>query len=229
MSSLQFFKTFLANPKQVGAILPSSPQLAKQITDPIDFDTAKVVVEFGPGTGAFTKRLLERVKPDTKVIAFEINPAMADFIAKTHPEVELIRDSAENLGDHLRERGIEHIDAVVSGLPFANFPTEVRDRILDGVARALRPGGLFLGFTYYHSSVVPTTHRYRAKLKKTFASVRRIPVLKNVPPAYVMCCEASAAREARANAGGKPAEASAAREAPASAGGKPAEVDGKKS
>ena len=188
VASLRFFKTFLTSPKQVGAILPSGPALAKQITEGIDYDKAKVLVELGPGTGSFTRVLLERKKKETRLIAFEINDEMADFCAENFPEVELVRGSAENLVAYLAEQKIDQVDAVVSGLPFANFPVPVQAKILDGVAASLKPGGLFLGFTYYHSSVVPTTHRYRARLKKTFGTVDRIPVMKNVPPAYVLRC-----------------------------------------
>lgn len=189
MASLRFFKTFLTSPKQIGAILPSGVALSKQITAPIDFENAKVIVEFGPGTGSFTRVLLERKKKDTRLIAFEINDEMADFCAKEFPGVELVRGSAENLVAYLKEHKIAEIDAVVSGLPFANFPVPVQTAILEGVASSLKPGGYFLGFTYFHSSVVPATHRYRAKLKTIFKSVDRIAVMKNVPPAYVMRCQ----------------------------------------
>ena len=34
-------------------------------------------VEYGPGVGTFTTKILERMRPDATLIAFEINP---DFI-----------------------------------------------------------------------------------------------------------------------------------------------------
>ena len=188
-AKLKFFREFLANPMQIGAILPSSPSLAREITAPIDFEDAKVIVEFGPGTGSFTEVLLARKKKDTRLIAVEINSTMADEIAKKHPEVDLVRGGAENLVDYLKERDVDHVDAIVCGLPFAQFPPRLQEKILGGVVKALKPGGLFLSFTYYHSNALPTTHRYRARLKKLFRSVRRIPVLRNVPPAYVSRCE----------------------------------------
>ena len=190
VANLRFFKTFLKAPLQVGALFPSSPILAKKITDPIDYAKADLIVEFGPGTGVFTKILLERKRKETKFVAFEINPQMADYVAENFPEVELVRGSADLLPGYLKEKGYGKVDAVVSGLPFANFPTAVQTKILDGVASSLKPEGMFLAFTYYHSSMTsPTTHRYRAKLKKTFSRVERIPVMKNIPPAYVMRCE----------------------------------------
>ncbi len=189
-SKLKFFKTFLTSPMQIGAVLPSSPALAREITAPIDYDRAKVIVEFGPGTGAFTEVLLQRKKPETRLIALEINDVMAEEMARAHPDVDLVHDGAQNLLEHLARRGIKEVDAIVCGLPFAQFPPRLQEEILDGVVRSLRPGGIFLSFTYYHSNALPTTHRYRARLKKLFKSVKRIPVLRNVPPAYVSRCEA---------------------------------------
>lgn len=189
-SKLAFFKTFLSNPTQIGAILPSGDALARAITAPIDYANASVIVEFGPGTGSFTQVLLRNKRPETRLLAFEVNDTMADWVAESMPEVELVRDSAQNLLKHLEERGIDKVDAVVSGLPFANFPAVLRDAILEGALRALKPGGLFLSFTYYHSSIVPTTHRYKACLTRLFHTVDKIPVMKNAPPAYVLRCEA---------------------------------------
>ena len=189
-SKLAFFKTFLANPTQIGAILPSGDALAHSITAPIDYATAQVIVEFGPGTGSFTRVLLRNKRPETRLLALEVNETMADWIAESMPRVELVRDGAQNLLKHLEERGIDKVDAVVSGLPFANFPPALRDAILEGAAAALKPGGLFLSFTYYHSSLIPATHRFKRRLQGLFASVEKIPVMKNAPPAYVLRCKA---------------------------------------
>lgn len=189
-SKLAFFKTFLSNPTQIGAILPSGDALARAITAPIDYASAAVIVEFGPGTGSFTEVLLRNKRPETRLLAFEVNETMADWVAESMPEVELVRDGAQNLLKHLEERGIDKVDAVVSGLPFANFPPALRDAILEGARAALKPGGLFLSFTYYHSGIVPTTHRYKARLGNLFQKVDKIPVMRNAPPAYVLRCKA---------------------------------------
>ena len=185
-TKLKFFKAFLGNPLQVGAVLPSGERLAQEITDPIDFETAKVIVEFGPGTGAFTQVIQRRLKPDTKFLALELNPSMADGIEARFPKVDLIRDSAENLLEHLEARGIDKVDAIVSGLPFAFFPSDLQIRILEAACIALAPGGQFLSFTYYHSIPLPTANRYFARLRRIFSEVERVPVLRNIPPAFVL-------------------------------------------
>lgn len=187
-SSFEFFKTFLANPGQVGAVLPSGEALAAEMVRQIDFERARVLVEFGPGTGVFTRELLRHKHADARVIAFEVNPRMADWVASDFPEVELVRDGAQNIARHLEERGFDHADAIVSGLPFAAFPPRLRDRILLAAAEALPEGAPFVSFTYYHSHLVPATHAYRARLKRLFSRVDRVPVVRNVPPAFVYRC-----------------------------------------
>ena len=39
----------------------------------IDFEKAKCIVEYGPGGGAFTEKILARAKSDTVIILIEIN------------------------------------------------------------------------------------------------------------------------------------------------------------
>jgi len=185
---LRFFRTFLSNPLQVGAVVPSGRALTREILSPIDFDSAKVLVELGPGTGAFTAEVLKRRHGDTRLIAVELNPDMAEWISRRHPEVELVRDDARNLRRHLRARGIERVDAIISGLPFTVFPAQVQSGILESVHDALAPDGQFVTFSYYHCVLMPGAHRFEKLLEKTFRRVERVPAIWNVPPAFVFRC-----------------------------------------
>ncbi|VWD62192.1 phospholipid methyltransferase [Burkholderia contaminans] len=49
-----FLRTWLRNPRRVGALAPSSPALAALITADIPRDGA-AVIELGAGTGVFTR------------------------------------------------------------------------------------------------------------------------------------------------------------------------------
>lgn len=42
----------------------------------------------------------------------------------------------------VQEKGWPRVEVIVSGLPFANFPQELRDEILDGVIDVLQAGRL---------------------------------------------------------------------------------------
>ncbi len=51
----KFLRQYVMHPRSVGAIAPSGKNLALKMMEPIDFNNAKVIVEYGPGTGSFTK------------------------------------------------------------------------------------------------------------------------------------------------------------------------------
>jgi phospholipid N-methyltransferase len=50
-----FLKQYIKNPRMIGAVLPSSRNLARKMIEDIDFEKAECIVEYGPGTGVFTK------------------------------------------------------------------------------------------------------------------------------------------------------------------------------
>ena len=185
---LVFFRSFLTRPGQIGAVLPSGPELARRIARPIDLQDARCIVELGPGTGAFTEALLAGMSPRARLIAIEANPQMGAIVASTFPEVELVHDDAGRIRELLQERGVEEVDAVVSGLPFTTFPPRLQTRVVEGAHAVLKPGGLFLSFTYYYSRLLPACHRFEALLRRTFGEVDRLPVLRNLPPAFVFRC-----------------------------------------
>ena len=56
---LPFFRAWVADPKRVSAISPSSSALAELITSEISPATGSVL-ELGPGTGVFTRALIAR-------------------------------------------------------------------------------------------------------------------------------------------------------------------------
>ncbi len=187
---LRFLRSFFANPMRMGAAFPSGPLLAGQITDPIDFARARVIVELGPGTGAFTRMLVQRAHPACRVLALELDPDLAVYVAARYPRVEVINAGAQNLGEVLAERGLGQVDAVVSGLPFANFSAHQQTSVVDAVLAALRPGGAFVSYSFVHAQMLPTSWRFRRDLKRIFGRLDIYPVLFNAPPALVYSCVA---------------------------------------
>src|SRR3712207_5907469 len=60
---------------------------------------------------------IRRLPPQARHLAVELDPDMAEFLARTHPGLEVIAGDAVKLGTLLAERGVDKADAVVSGLP----------------------------------------------------------------------------------------------------------------
>ncbi|HYF53350.1 MAG TPA: hypothetical protein VEA41_03745, partial [Salinarimonas sp.] len=68
-----FLKAWLRQPLQVAAVAPSSRALAGLMTRGIGPCTGPVV-ELGPGTGSFTRALLERGVAEADLVLVESEP-----------------------------------------------------------------------------------------------------------------------------------------------------------
>jgi phosphatidylethanolamine/phosphatidyl-N-methylethanolamine N-methyltransferase len=177
-----FLRQFWQEKKMVGAMAPSSRFLAKKMLKGIDFQKARVIVELGPGTGVFTDKIVELMHPEAVLLVFELND---NFIAQlqarySDPRVHLIHDSAEKIQEYLDKNGLTHADVVVSSLPLANFPKELRNSILNAADHALVENGHYVQFQYSLQS--------KKQIQKVFrkTEIRFTPL--NFPPAFVYAC-----------------------------------------
>lgn len=186
---LTFLREGLFATRTTGTITPSTPALAKTIATLADVRSARVVVEFGPGTGAITEVLLSELQPDSTFLAIEINPKFVEAMRRRFPSVRVIQDTAANVPRHLEELGIDGCDCIVSGLPWALFDEPLQDQILEAVIDVLRPGGRFVTFTYVFSPWTRRGRRFRRKLFDCFdghVDLSRV-VWTNAPPAFAYC------------------------------------------
>jgi phosphatidylethanolamine/phosphatidyl-N-methylethanolamine N-methyltransferase len=196
---LNFFEEFIRNPRQMGAIAPSSPQLAEAITSWPRLEKANVVVEVGPGTGAFTPYILERLKPGAKFFALEINENLCDKLQKRHPEVEIYCDCATKIQKYLNQIGARQADCIVSSLPWALFDAELQGNLMSALYDALRPGGRLVTFAYLQGTIMPSGRRFHKCLQNHFEKVSRSSVVwRNFPPAFVYRCVKSKQADAAA-------------------------------
>ena len=178
---------FLRHPQTVGAIAPSSPVLARAMIKDVNFRGAVRIVELGPGTGSFTRAILERIGPLARFVAIELDPKFADEVRRQWPTIECVNASAETLSAIARERDLLPIDHVVSGLPFASLPTEMTQQILDGIRDTLRPGGTFTTFQYLHAYRLGPARVFRRTATAHFgAPPEHRVVWRNIPPAFVL-------------------------------------------
>jgi phospholipid N-methyltransferase len=191
MALFHFLKQFVSQPRTIGAIAPSSSGLAKRMIEQIDFSAAKVLVEYGPGSGVFTKKILENIdQNETIFFGLELNETMNRIANQEVPDVPIYQDSAAEISKYLKQYGVNQADAIISGLPWAAFPENLQDEILEETVASLPEGGTFSTFAYLHGLVLPSGLRFRKKLKKHFSIVKTSPVVwKNVPPALVYWCK----------------------------------------
>jgi phosphatidylethanolamine/phosphatidyl-N-methylethanolamine N-methyltransferase len=186
---LAFLGAFLRKPHVVGAITPSSQFLAHAMIEGMELNRAKLVVELGPGTGAFSKVILERLGRHTEFLALELDMGSAKRLRQQFPGVAFHHDSAENLQQYVARSRSKRADIVISGLPWTILPRPLHDRIFRGIIDSLAPDGLFATFAYVHGRCLPSAGRFRSLLKDHFQQVNRSHVVwRNIPPAFVYRC-----------------------------------------
>ena len=184
-----FIKQLLAKPGSTGAILPSSEELAHRMVEFAAPAPDAVIAEFGPGTGVFTRVILDSLLPDQKFFAIEVNEEFAASLRRRFPKLHLYVGCASDVARCCAEEGVDHVDCVVSGLPWAIFPDELQTKILRGMMEVMPAGGTFVTFAYLQGLVMPAGRKFKQNLKKHFSQVENTGVVwKNVPPAIIYRC-----------------------------------------
>jgi len=184
----RLLKHFLRSPNETGAVAASSDGLSELITDAAGLSDAKMVIEFGPGTGVFTEKIVAKVPPGAAFFAMETNAEFVEATRRRCSGVTVIHDSAVNCRKYMTEMGHEQCDSIVCGLPWAAFGKELQDVLLSAIMDALKPQGVFVTFAYLHGLLLPAGRRFRKRLCSTFSQVRTTrTVWMNIPPAFVYC------------------------------------------
>lgn len=176
---IAFLRGFLGRPKEVGSIIPSSRWMERRIIRTAEVARAGVVVELGPGTGGTTKAILQAMRPDSKLLAIEINPDFCALLRKSIADPRLIvhQGSAAELRQALEQHGLAAPDAVLSGIPFSTMSRSIGLAILNAVRECLAPGGRFVAYQF--RDVVHTLG------KRVFGKASVQLELLNVPPMRV--------------------------------------------
>ena len=183
----RFLREFVRDPLHTAAIAPSSPALAAAMTVPLPATGEPVVVELGPGTGAFTAAIQERIGGRGRHVAIELHRGWADLLGRRFPTVDVVRADVRTLPAVLAERGITSVDAVVSGLPWVAYAPGPDGRGLhELITEALAPTGVFTQFAYSWTRWAPPARRQLGDLRHHFAEVvTSRTVWRNLPPAVV--------------------------------------------
>ncbi|SFM74655.1 Phospholipid N-methyltransferase [Pseudonocardia ammonioxydans] len=185
----EFLRAWVRNPARVGAVWPSSRRLSEKLARVAPGHGSPVVVELGPGTGSTTAQVSRRLPPQARHLAVELDPGMARYLQRGHPDVEVVNGDARKLGELLAERGIEHVDAVVSGLPWSLFDAQTQREILGQVVDVIGDTGAFATFAYSHTLPIPSARRFKATLHEVFDEVVMTrTVWRNMPPAFCFLC-----------------------------------------
>lgn len=175
----QFFK----GAQTVGSFFPSTPILATKIVKHIDFTKTRLIVEVGPGTGVFTKKILKNLNKDAVFIAFELNEK---FYQKLKEEIKdprffIVNGSAEDLQNYLNQHIDSEVDYLISSIPLSNFKGKKIVTLLHSFRDIIGKNGTFIQFQY--------SFNQKRLFHKLFQNVIMDFTQFNIPPAFIYVCK----------------------------------------
>lgn len=184
-----FFRRFLKHPRQVASVLPSSRFLAAAMFSGLPLVDGDLVIEFGPGTGAFTRELLHlrRAGLRLRYLGIERDAGLYRRLCNRYPDLDFQLGDVRDTPRFVAERNLPLAKAVISGLPLMLMPESVQDEIFEGLATVLAKDGVFRTFSYLNNYPTGAAVRLRKRVAGSFDhfSIGR-PVIRNLPPAYVL-------------------------------------------
>jgi len=172
-----FLRRWLANPLQMGSVVPSSPALCRRVAAQVRLGPGEWVLELGAGTGVVSRALVESGVAPSRLTVVEIVPDMAQHLRTSLPGVEVIEGDARALPALLPESRRGRIGTVICGIPLVLLRLEQQRRFIDAI-EAVAPGRGFLHYSYCATSPLP----YR---KHGLAAKREAWTPLNLPPASV--------------------------------------------
>jgi len=201
-----FLTQFLRNHQTTGALIPSGRALGHALCRHVGQGPAQRILEVGPGTGAVTRCIIERMRDGDQLWMVELNAAFAAHLRGAFETDASFRKAASRC--HLVEGSVQQLrtlnppvedgqfDLIISGLPLNNFaPDDVHD-IVRAYAKLLKPGGVLSFFQYIlirPAKLLVSTGSERARLRGVGEAIERVVerefardwVWPNVPPAWV--------------------------------------------
>ena len=190
--NIKFLQAFLKNPLKVGAIAPSSPELAAKMIEGIEPDEDNVVLELGVGTGAITKFLQNRIPDGKSYLGIELDRDLVKTLKRNYEDLEIVCGNACDAYSIHKKSGLGKVRFIICCLPFVSLPNEVGERILRQIDRFMQKGCTFRTFQYAHGYYMPSAIKLREFMRERYGKARRSKlIVKNVPPAYTLTWKTS--------------------------------------
>jgi phospholipid N-methyltransferase len=174
-SSARFLLHYLRSPALIGAIVPSSAELARAMSR--QAQGYAHILELGAGTGTITRQLAHD-HGERGLVIFELDSRLARTLAQRHPHAPVWDGCLHERADIVLGQPEDCV--AVSSLPFRSLPASVREPTIEVVEAFLQacPRRKLVQYTY---GLRPPFDVSTPRLAWT----RHGRVWTNVPPASV--------------------------------------------
>jgi phospholipid N-methyltransferase len=194
---LRFFRKGLEDFDRTANVVSSSRWLVDAMISAIPSD-ARVVIEFGPGTGTLTRAILAKLSPQAKLYAIELERGLLEGCLRSirDPRLVGVHGSAADARMLLDPSIVGRADAVVSSLGLSLMDEPVRASIMEAAQSLLAPDAALTQYAYVHARYLAYSQQRRAFftwdarpfMKRHWPRVTETMVWKNIPPALVFTC-----------------------------------------
>jgi phospholipid N-methyltransferase len=171
---------FMRHPSMVGSAFPATKRMVRRLLKRINWSAVDVLVEYGPGTGRFTATALAKLKRSGTLIAIETGEDFVEHLRSSlgdDDRLSVVQGSAADVIPILKDHGLEHVDCIISGLPFSTLSAGDAEQIVSASATALHPSGMFAVYQM-RSAIDPLLHRHFSKIAQAYE-------WWNIPPCHL--------------------------------------------
>jgi phospholipid N-methyltransferase len=176
---LLFARTFLRHPNMVGSAFPASRWMVERMLAPVDLSATRLFVEYGPGTGVFTRAVLDRLPARAIMLAVDTSRDFVAHLQMTLPDPRLraVHGSAVDIARLLQDMRLPPADYILSGLPFSTVGDAQAEAIMAASRDALAPEGEFLAYQM-RTAIRPLLERHIGPVHADFE-------WRNIPPCHL--------------------------------------------
>jgi phospholipid N-methyltransferase len=177
---LNFLKVALKD-HRIGAMTRSSKYVVSAVMRHLDKLTLNHVIEYGPGDGVITHKILERLSVGGKLDVIETNlKFIKELQTINDTRLKIIKGTAQEVTTTLMQNSQSSVDAIISSIPFSMLEAADRERLVRNTLHLLKPSGRFIVFQY-SPMLLTLLNKYFSK-----THVKTEFELRNVPPNFIM-------------------------------------------